>query len=197
VNRTAYYEELKALARAKRQEHGIAGPRVLRSDFKRIFKEEGITFDYWDRPLKAIRGAYLCDDLGPTIMVRKNLPDDPCVFTMAHEYKHHLRDRDQGLVHCRNDPSTVVIEIGAEVFAAEFLFPEGIFREQMEARSIASAACTQEHLVMLKNETKTTMSYAGLRKTAIRLGYATQAMPDNGWRQLEDSLGFAAFRRRY
>ena len=53
--------------------------------------------------------------------------------------------------------------------------PEGIFREQMEARSIASAACTQEHLVMLKNETKTTMSYAGLRKTAIALD--TQPRP--------------------
>lgn len=70
MNRTAYYEEMKALARAKRQEFGIAGPRVLRSDFKRIFKKEGIAFDYWNGPLKAIRGAYLCDDLGPTIMVQ-------------------------------------------------------------------------------------------------------------------------------
>src|SRR5438270_13009923 len=78
--RFQYYERMKVLARESRAAHGIAGPRVLRSDMKRIFKEEGITFDYWPGPLKKIRGAYFNDEAGATIMIRKGLPPDPSIF---------------------------------------------------------------------------------------------------------------------
>src|ERR1700677_1287943 len=88
------------------------------------------------------------------------------------------------------------IEIGAEVFAAEFIYPERLFVEHLELRNISFGLCTQESLVLLKFETKTSLSYTALRKRAIRLGYANESLPLTGWRNLENALGVAPFRHR-
>ena len=196
--RFEYYEQLKSLAREKRQQYGITGPRVLRTDMKRIFKAEGIQLDYWHQPFKKLRGAYFHDELGSTIMIKKDLPSDPCVFTMAHEYKHHLTDQDRAMVTCENNPANEAIEIGAEIFAAEFLFPEGCFREEMERMGVGLLGCTAEVLVRLKSETKTTLSYAGLTKLAEWLKFAPAgSLPKSGWRKLEDKiLGIPFYRTR-
>jgi len=189
---------MKLLARETRQAHGIEGARVLRSDLRRIFKEHEIELDYWNAPFKRIRGAYFNDEHGPTIMIRKGLPPDPCVFTMAHELKHHLVDRDAGMLTCENTPANQMIEIGAEIFAAEFLFPEASFKEQMTRMGIGPLGCTAETLVRVKHATKTTLSYAGLCKLAVWLGFsAVDALPKTGWRKLEDQIcGVPFYRRR-
>lgn len=189
---------MKSLARETRDQHGIAGPRVLRTDMKRIFRAENIQLDYWPGPLKKIRGAYFNDENGATIMIRKDLPADPCVFTMAHELKHHLVDKDAGMLTCENTPAKEVIEIGAEVFAAEFLFPEACFKEHMESMGIGALTCTPETLVHVKHNTKTTLSYAGLSKLAVWLGYAAEgSLPKAGWKKLEDQIfGVPFFRQR-
>lgn len=41
-----------------------------------------------------MRGVYFNDELGIDVMVKKELPEDALVFTMAHELKHHLLDSD-------------------------------------------------------------------------------------------------------
>lgn len=92
MTRTAYYEGLKVLAREQRQEHGLASPRVLRSHLRRIYGCHGIRIDLRSG-LKKLRGAYFHDDAGSSVMLAKDLPEDPMVFTMAHELKHHLVDR--------------------------------------------------------------------------------------------------------
>jgi len=195
--RFEYYEKMKLLARESRVEHGIEGPRVLRSDMKRIFKEEGIHLDYWAGPLKRIRGAYFNDEDGPTIMIRKDLPPDPCVFTMAHELKHHLADKDSGLVACESTPATEMIEIGAEIFAAEFLFPEECFKQEMARMGVGFMQCTAELLVQVKHNTKTSLSYSGLCKLAVWLQFAADgSLPKAGWKKLEEQIFGVPFYRR-
>lgn len=188
---------MKALARETRKTYGIEGPRVLRTDMKRIFKAEAITLDYWPGRLKKIRGAYFNDENGANIMIRKDLPPDPCVFTMAHELKHHLVDKAQALLACEETPVNQMIEIGAEVFAAEFLFPEACFREEMERIGVPAMKCDAKALIQVKRDTQTTLSYAGLCKLAVWLHYAAEgSLPKAGWKKLEEEMFGIPFYRR-
>jgi Zn-dependent peptidase ImmA (M78 family) len=131
-------------------------------------------------------------------MISKTLPDDPLIFTMAHELKHHLVDSSQGLVNCIAGEDIRSIEIGAEVFAAEFLFPEAIFIQQMDAMGVEEGGCTAESIVRIKHETKTTLSFAGLVKKAEWLKFAVQgSLPKSGWKQLEERIyGVPFYKRR-
>jgi len=71
--------------------------------------------------------AYFNDEYGVTVLLAGGLPDDPTIFTMAHELKHHLVDSTAGTVLCRTDEQMRRVEIGAEVFAAELIYPEKDF----------------------------------------------------------------------
>src|SRR5262245_56421079 len=133
MSRTEYYDELKTRAREERLRFGLTSPRVLRSDMRRIYRAAGIDrVDYWPpqgapgRPrLRGLRGAYFRDELGSTVMLPRGLPPEPLVFSMAHELKHHLCDaEDAGSGLCLVAPGAEAREIGAEVFAAEFIYPE-------------------------------------------------------------------------
>jgi Zn-dependent peptidase ImmA (M78 family) len=93
VNTQSYYEDLKQLAREVRAENGLTSPRVVASDLRRIYAKNGIEIDEWPYRFRNLRGAFINDDLGPTVMLAKGLPQDPMVFTMAHELKHFFRDR--------------------------------------------------------------------------------------------------------
>lgn len=193
-----YYEELKQLARAVRQQNGIDGPRVLKSQIKKIYKDLNIVLDYWPHPLKTLRGVYFNDSNGVSIMIYKNLPEDPMVFTMAHELKHHLVDSAEGLVNCINGNINRKIEIGAEVFAAEFLFPEADFIQAMSKMGVMEGCCSAEAIVRVKRETKTTLSYAGLVKKAEWLKFAAKGiLPRSGWKKLEEEIyGVPFYKRR-
>lgn len=199
MSRFKYYEELKARARAVRAEHGIQTVRVLRRDLRRIYKKLGIGIDL--RPLgRKIRGAYFNDECGTHVVLSKVLPPDPMVFTMAHELKHHLFDRDLAVSYCTADDRSEPIEIGAEVFAAEFLFPEAEFEREMLAAGISKGCCDAEALVHLKHRTRTTLSYAGLVKRAEWLQFAPPGkLARTAWRELERRVlnlpDFRAWRR--
>jgi hypothetical protein len=172
VNRTQYYEELKALARQVRSERGLNSPRVLRSDMRRIYKFYRIEIDLWPYRLKNLRGAIINDGLGASVMLDKSLPDDPLIFTMGHELKHFLTDSQLALTYCHTQNVSEPIEIGAEIFAAELIFPECDFIAWMERSGVQRGNCTPEVLVQLKHDTKTTLSYQGLVKRANFLQFA-------------------------
>jgi hypothetical protein len=72
-------------------------------------------------------------------MLAGGLPDEPTIFTMAHELKHHLVDSGAGPVVCRTNEQTKRIEIGAEVFASELIYPEKDFMTLDQRRSRYSA----------------------------------------------------------
>ena len=186
MNRWTYYEEMKALARKTRSENGIVGYRVMKNDMRRIYKSNGITLDYWPHKLKGLRGAYFSDECGTSVMIAKGLPLDPLIFTMAHELKHHLVDRDTGISYCDSSNESEPMEIGAEIFAAEFIFPEQDFVDILAKMGVRENECTPEALVRLKHETKTTLSYAGLSKRAVFLGLASSdLMKKVSWKKLE------------
>jgi hypothetical protein len=172
VTRTQYYEQLKSLARQVRSERGLTSPRVLRSDMRRIYKFYGIEIDFWPYPLKNLRGAIINDALGASVMLKKDLPDDPLIFTMGHELKHFLTDSQLPSTFCHSKNISEPIEIGAEIFAAELIFPECDFIFWMESQGIQAGECTPEVIVRLKRDTRTTLSYQGLAKRANFLHFA-------------------------
>lgn len=189
MKRYAYYEKLKALARQIRNEHGLNTPRVLRSDLRGIYRAYGITIDLWPHKFKQLRGAYFFDSIGPTVMLARYLPNEPLIFTMAHELKHHLTDRDSVLLYCGMSNENEVLEIGAEIFAAELIFPEQEFVDYLKQMGIDVNKCTPEVLVSLKRETKTTLSYAGLAKRAEQLGFAPRdSLAKIKWKKLEEKI---------
>lgn len=187
MNVQSYYEDLKLLARRVREENGLSSPRVSVNDLMRIYARNGIVIDEWPYRFRNLRGAFINDHLGTTVMVAKGLPQDPLVFTMAHELKHFFRDRDLGVSYCDQSNLNKSLEIGAEVFAAELLFPDRDFVTHMNIMGIRRDQCLPKTLIRLKRQTGTTLSYAGLAIKAERLGFA----PSNSlttiktWRRLE------------
>ena len=162
MNTHDYYEDLKQLARQVRAENGLSSPRVLPNDLMRIYAKYEITVDEWPYRFRNVRGAFINDHLGATVMLAKGLPQDPMVFTMAHELKHFFRDRDLGISYCDQSNLNKSIEVGAEIFAAELLFPDRDFVAHMNTMGIRTNQCLPKDLIQLKRQTGTTLSYAGL-----------------------------------
>ncbi|HEU4432349.1 MAG TPA: ImmA/IrrE family metallo-endopeptidase [Pyrinomonadaceae bacterium] len=196
MNQQAYYEDLKQLARQVRAEFGLRSPRVVESDLRRIYEQNGIVIDDWPYRLRNLRGAFICDHLGATVMLASGLPQDPKVFTMAHELKHFYRDRHLGISYCDQSNLGKTLEIGAEIFAAELLFPDKDFMTQMRSMRIGTNQCLPRTLVRLKQKTRTTLSYAGLAIKAERLGYAPprSLTTIKTWRKFEEMYGERARR---
>lgn len=187
MNTQRYYEDLKLLARQVRAENGLSSPRVLPSDLKRIYAKHGIEVDEWPYRFRNLRGAFINDHLGTTVMLAKGLPQDPMVFTMAHELKHFFRDRDLGISYCDQSNLNKSLEIGAEIFAAELIFPDRDFVSHMTRMGIRGNLCLPKNLIQLKRQTGTTLSYAGLAIKAERLGFAPSysLTTIKTWRKLE------------
>ncbi len=122
-------------------------------------------------------------------MLAKGLPNDPAIFTMGHELKHHLVDRENIVSLCDPSNQSAEVEIGAEVFAAELIYPEQMFRENLLSMGVTVGSCTPQQLVTLKRETQTTLSYAGLAKRAEFLSFAPQnSLGKIAWKKLEESI---------
>ena len=187
MNTQSYYEDLKQLARQVRAENGLSSPRVLASDLRRIYAKYGIVVDEWPYRFRHLRGAFINDHLGATVMLAKGLPQDPMVFTMAHELKHYFRDRDLGISYCDQSNLNKSLEVGAEIFAAELLFPDRDFISHMRMMGVRRNQCMPKTLIQLKRKTRTTLSYAGLAIKAEWLGFAPShsLTTIKTWRKLE------------
>lgn len=187
MSRNSYFESMKKGAREVREAFGLKTPEVRLSDMRRIYKAHGIRIDLWPYKLRNLRGAYFFDEFGPTVMLAKDLPPEPRIFTMGHELKHHLYDRRE--VQCGQLERDDLIEVGAEVFSAELIFPEQDFCNWCARLDIKPNECAPTHLVHLKRASRTTLSYMGLQKRACRLGFAEPAN-FNGiqWKKLEEKL---------
>jgi Zn-dependent peptidase ImmA (M78 family) len=156
---------------------------------RRIYRAEGIRIDLWPHPLRGLRGAYFNDELGPTVMIAKGLPSEPMIFTLGHELKHHLVDRDSATGFCSESNRKDEVEIGAEIFAAELIFPEEDFCAHLAGMGVLQGQCDAETMVRLKHETATTMSYAALAKRAEYLGFAAKgSLQAVKWTKLAEEL---------
>jgi Zn-dependent peptidase ImmA (M78 family) len=191
VKDTGYYYEMRELAQEVRARNGIEGPDVSMREMWKIYRVEGIEELYFRHGFKQLRGAYFNDEYGVTVMLAGGLPDEPTIFTMAHELKHHLVDSNAGTVLCRTDEQMRRVEIGAEVFAAEFIYPEKDFVYDLFRllRGMPNNV-TPDLLIELKRRTDTTLSYAALAKRAVLLHLAeAKAFKDVRWGMLRRKQG--------
>lgn len=161
MDRNTYYEELKALAREKRALHGVNTQAFGLREMRRIYKAEGIRIDSW--PLRPkIKAMYMCEDGDYSVAVQRTLPDEPKLFALAHELKHHYRDQDVingtgGYILCGDYNANEMIEKGAEVFAAEFIYPAAEFVEDLARMNVKT--WHPEDVVHFKRQTKAKVSY--------------------------------------
>lgn len=199
MDRSRYYESMKCLAREVRKRFGCCSPRVTRSDLRKIYRAEEIRIDLWPHKLRKLRGAYFCKtkECGPSVLLAKGLPEEPMIFTMAHELKHHFADQGTELSFCDVSNETNYIEIGAEVFAAELIFPEQDFVAAAMSCRVERGNVRASDVVRLKRETRTTLSYASLVKRLHFLGYArAETFKGIKWKKLEEELyGEAPYKR--
>lgn len=172
---TGYYYEMRELALEVRSRHEIEGPHLSMREMWKVYRAEGIEELYFRRGFKQLRGAYFNDEYGVTVMLAGGLPDEPTIFTMAHELKHHLVDSQAGTVLCRTDEQMRRVEIGAEVFAAELIYPEKDFvYDLFRLLRGMQQRVTPDVLTELKRKTQTTLSYAALAKRTVLLGLANE-----------------------
>jgi Zn-dependent peptidase ImmA (M78 family) len=171
------YEQAKLLATQKRTEYGIATETLNLRVVRQIYSDEGIRIDKWDFS-PSIRAVYMCDDGDISVAVSRKLPREPYMFALVHELKHHYTDiplLQGGKLKCGNYNANELIEKSAEVFAAEFIFPESEFIERIQAMGIQRTTCSPEDVVRLKRSCNACVSYTFLRKRLVRLGYAEEA----------------------
>jgi Zn-dependent peptidase ImmA (M78 family) len=175
VRDTGYYYEMRELALEVRARNGIEGADVSMREMWRIYREEGIERLDFRHGFKDLRGAYFNDECGVTVMLAGGLPDEPTIFTMAHELKHHLVDSKSASILCRTTEHTRRVEVGAEVFAAELIYPERDFvYDLFRLLQGMPQTVSPELLVELKRKTRTTLSYAALAKRTVLLRLADQ-----------------------
>jgi len=185
------YSALRQLAYEKRTAYNVTTETLNLNVLRAIYKAEGIRIDPWKFP-STIRAVYMCEDSDPSVAVNKTLPREPRLFSLIHELKHHYLDQQllqNGEIRCGDYNQNQVIEIGAEVFAAEFIYPEVEFVECVEGLGIQIGQCSAEDVVRLKRDCNACVSYAFLRKRLTRLKYAAVGSLDGiQFQKLEDQM---------
>ena len=199
MNRSAYYEDLKVLAREKRNRFGIDTAAFGLREVRQIYKHENVQIDYWPLAPK-VKALYMCADGDCSVAIQRNLPDEPKLFALVHELKHHYRDREalgNDVISCGDYNANEIIEIGAEVFAAEFIYPETEFAADIVRTGIEQ--WTPDRVVHFKMACKAKVSYTYLCKRLEWLRLIERGQ-FNGikFRKLEEELyGVPFYRRRY
>ncbi|HEY1805731.1 MAG TPA: ImmA/IrrE family metallo-endopeptidase [Terracidiphilus sp.] len=199
MSRDAYFEELKALAREKRNLHRVNTAAFGLREIRKIYRVERIRIDYWPLPSK-IKAIYMCADGDYSVALQRNLPDEPKLFALTHELKHHYRDQETitgGMIHCGDYNANELIEKGAEVFAAEFIYPEDEFAEDI--RWLGVTQWKPEDVVRFKRgHCKAKVSYKFICKRLERLNLIVRGQFDRiHFRKLEDSIFGVPFHRLY
>lgn len=185
------YKLAKLLASQKRAEYGVATETLNLNVVRQIYSDQGIRIDKWDFS-PSIRAVYMCDDGDISVAVSRKLPREPYMFALVHELKHHFTDiplLQGGQLKCGDYNANELIEKSAEVFAAEFIFPESEFMERVEEMGVQRMSCTPEDVVRLKRSCNACVSYTFLRKRLVRLGYAKEtALARVKFKNLEESM---------
>lgn len=197
MSRSAYYQELKKLAREKRVEHRVDTGAFGLLEVRAIYKQEGIRLDHWPLPRK-VKALYMCEDGDCSVALQWTLPYEPKLFALIHELKHHYCDRaalGAGVIHCGDYDANEVIEKGAEVFAAEFIYPEAEFAADLQSARITVHQASD--VVEVKRFCKAKVSYRYICKRLERLGLVNPGQFDGvQFQKLEDKIYSVPFYRR-
>ena len=167
------YEEIKSLAREKRLSYNIKSDQISLSLIRKIYKTEGIKLTSpistkWR--FKKLRAAYFNDGYEAEVLINNKLPKEARIFSLIHELKHHFTDTgllDGNMLSCSDISynSQPIIEKLAEVFAAEFLFPEQEFLQTIKEYGITPQNIQPEFVVRYKKRLgNVPISYTFLKK---------------------------------
>jgi Zn-dependent peptidase ImmA (M78 family) len=186
-----HFQEMKVLALQKRLEYNIDSKKLNLNVIKRIYKAEEIILDY-RKVSGRIRAAYFCDDVDCSVLANSTLPRIPKIFSLIHELKHHFVDRDKiikGEVVCGDYNENKTIEVGAEIFAAEFIYPETEMLSDCEEFGISCENCTKENVVNFKRYCKAPISYTFIEKRFEFFNFVSKGtFKDVQFQKLEDSM---------
>jgi Zn-dependent peptidase ImmA (M78 family) len=161
---------MKLLALEKRVEYGISTRDVRLSTIRDLYKREGIRIDACPGKLRKLKAAYFNDRDGCSVLLNMKLPEEPRLFAMVHELKHHFVDQERLVCFCQDvDSSSPIVEIAAEVFAAEFIFPLAEFSEFVRELGLRKPV-TSEQVVLVKYHSPVPVSYQYIQKRLEWLG---------------------------
>jgi Zn-dependent peptidase ImmA (M78 family) len=166
MSRSVYYNKMRDLAHHTRTKHGVRTEALNLPAIARMYKAEGIQLDRRSTKGNRVRAAYFCDADGCSVLLKQNMPREPKIFALIHELKHHLVDRAAvlgGRLQCGDYNAHELIEKGAEVFAAEFIYPEMEMRSLLQTLGIRAPA-TAEDICRFKRECKAAVSFTFLAK---------------------------------
>ncbi len=197
MSRRLYYEDLVGLAQEMRAKYNVNTASFGLREVRQICKQEGIKIDHWPLPYK-IKALYMCADGECSVALQKSLPDEPKLFALVHELKHHYRDRDAlgaNCISCGDYVANELIEKGAEVFAAEFIYPESEFAERLDACGLAMTC--PEDVVAFKRSCYAKVSYRFICKRLERLQRIRTGQFDGiHFQKLEEQIHGVPFYRR-
>lgn len=177
INQNEYFQELKTLALQKRVQLNIESKKLNLNVVKNIYKSEGIILDYRKIKSRRIRAAYFCDDVDCSVLANTSLPRIPKIFSLIHELKHHLVDREKiinGEIVCGDYNENKTIEVGAEIFAAEFIYPEAEMFSDCQEFGINCDNCTKENVVNFKRYCEVPISYTFLEKRFVFFNFISK-----------------------
>lgn len=191
MNDSEYYLAMTRLAQEKRKTYGISTKDINIPTLKRIYKQEGIQIDRRNNLPSKIRAAYYCEE-DCSVLLNTKLPREQRIFSLAHELKHHLVDRDliqNGQVQLGAYEKNKVLEIGAEVFAAEFIFPQNEMLALIKSLGIDKNNCVEKSVIDIRRATSAPISYTFVRKRLERFGFiAVGEFKNIQWKKLEEQI---------
>jgi len=141
----------------------------------------------------------MCEDGDCSVALQPKLPYEPKIFALIHELKHHYCDRSElgaGVIHCGDYDANELIEKGAEVFAAEFIYPEAEFADDLTDMRITIRQPSD--VVDIRRSCKAKVSYRFICKRLERMGLILPGHFDGvQFQKVEDDLyGVPFYRRR-
>lgn len=201
MDREDYYGEMRSRAREVRSQYLIRTESLGLREILAIYRDQGIQLDRWKPKLRKVRAAYFVVGNKCSVLLNAAIyPVQPKLFALAHELKHHLVDREAAKLRplgCQaefagRDP----IEIGAEIFAAEFIFPEDDFAAWLKTMGV-TGHCSPEDVVKIKRACAAKVSYQFIVKRLERLGHIRRGEYDKTrWVKLEESIHGQPFYKR-
>ena len=200
-NHSAYYARMKQLAGEKRIHYNIETSKIDLNVIRAIYRKEGIRIDQWPFKGGKIKAIYIVDEDGPSVAIRNGLPREPKAFALVHELKHHYVDQDairDGEYQCGDYNANEIIEKGAEVFAAQFIYPDAEMLAHLNEFGLPVTGCTPESIVRFKKVCPALVSYKFLVKRFERFGRIEKGLCSSvQFKKLEEQIfGIPVYKRK-
>jgi Zn-dependent peptidase ImmA (M78 family) len=167
MDRQEQYEKAKSLAREKRLLYLVHSETINLSCLRKIYSQEGIKIKLAEpKRLRKLKAAYFNDENGIDVFLNPKLPNEAKLFALVHELKHHYVDANgEDVWSClKSYGEEPLIEKTAEVFAAEFIWPENDFFTAISDYGITKENCSAENVIGFKRAIKIPVSYTFIKK---------------------------------